>query len=363
MKTAQLWGKVNRLVRTRILKDRVLLVGDRSGWIIDEVVDSLRTHLPREFKPVAVADEWRLAKQCIIHFIHRSWAWTDGLLERVHPSNRMVGLWWHGRLDSQEVGIQAALERVRRDHPQFARMQVTCRSGWETMLAVGVPEEKLVLLPEGVDLRLFHPPVAPEDCKRLRAKLGVPRSAVAVGCFQKDGDGWGEGLEPKLIKGPDILVAVLERLNRQYPVHAVIPGPSRGYVKQRLDALRIPYSAPGFLPRQELAQCYHALDLYLAPARDEGGPAGVLEGMASGVAVISTRTGMPADIIENGTNGFLAEVDDVEGLVKGATALIEQPGLRQRVVRAAQRTIQTYDWSVLAQRYVDELYRPVGQSP
>jgi len=106
-------------------------------------------------------------------------------------------------------------------------------------------------------------------------------------------------------------------------------------------------------------QYYHALDIYISPSRDDGGPAGVLESMASGVPVVSTRAGMPADMIENGVNGFLVDIEDVDGLMVCTAELIEHPGLRRRIAEHAWQTIQPYDWSVLAQRYADELYRPI----
>ena len=37
-----------------------------------------------------------------------------------------------------------------------------------------------------------------------------------VGSFQKDGEGWEEGLTPKHIKGPDVFVEVVKRLNREH---------------------------------------------------------------------------------------------------------------------------------------------------
>ena len=43
-----------------------------------------------------------------------------------------------------------------------------------------------------------------------RDELGLPRDAFVVGSFQKDGVGMGDGLEPKTIKGPDVLVAALD---------------------------------------------------------------------------------------------------------------------------------------------------------
>ena len=48
----------------------------------------------------------------------------------------------------------------------------------------------------------------------IRNLLGIPRNSILIGSFQKDGVGWKEGIKPKLIKGPDIFVKVLDKLNQ-----------------------------------------------------------------------------------------------------------------------------------------------------
>ncbi len=48
----------------------------------------------------------------------------------------------------------------------------------------------------------------PTSTALAREAFDIPESAFVVGSFQKDGVGWGDGLEPKLIKGPDVLLAV-----------------------------------------------------------------------------------------------------------------------------------------------------------
>lgn len=341
------------------LRDRLVLVSDGAGWIIEDVANSLRAHVGSQLKPVVVADGWRQAKRCTVHFIERTWARSDTSLEGLDASNRLVGLWWHGRLDSTEPEILAALDRLRRCHHRFVRMQVPCQQAKQTLLALGIPEGKIVILPEGVDLHRFHPPRDPQQRLTMRRRLGVPNGSIAIGCFQKDGAGWGEGSEPKLIKGPDVLVEVLTRLHRRYPIHAVIPGPSRGYVKNRLQRAGVPYAAPGFVSDSSWPSSYYALDLYLSPSRDEGGPAGVLESMASSVPVIATRTGMAADIIQHGLNGFLADIEDVDGLVTASSELIERPARRSAIAAEALRTIQAFDWPILGRRYAQELYHPV----
>jgi len=112
--------------------------------------------------------------------------------------------------------------------------------------------------------------------------------------------------------------------------------------------------------REDLPALYHALDLYLSPSRDEGGPAGVLEAMASGVAVVSTRTGIPADLIASGTNGVLVPTSDAAALADAAADLLEDASRRASLARAALDSIRPYDWTVVAGRYLDELYRPLG---
>ena len=75
-----------------------------------------------------------------------------------------------------------------------------------------------------------------------RASSGCPESAFVVGSFQKDGVGWGEGLEPKLIKGPDVLLAAVERLRERVPELVVLlTGPARGYVNAGLERLGVAY--------------------------------------------------------------------------------------------------------------------------
>lgn len=356
----QLAGRVLRRLAPGARPDsELLLVVDAAGWILDEVALQLVANLPAERRCRAVATEWTRARRCMIHLLDRGWAWNDGVFDRVDPSNQLIGVWWHGRLDSRDPIILAALERVRAQHTRFARMQVTCTSGRETLEALGVPADKIITLPVGVDLASFGPPRQEADRAAARRALELPDHAIAIGCFQKDGVGWDDGSEPKLIKGPDVFVDALVQLHARFPVHAIIPGPARGYVKQRLRAAGVPFSAPGMVARDALPSLYHALDLYVSPSRDEGGPAGALEAMASGVAVVSTRTGIPADLITSGVNGLLSAVDDVDALVEALDIAISGPERRASMAAAALSDIRAYDWPVVAARYAADLYAPL----
>jgi glycosyltransferase involved in cell wall biosynthesis len=161
---------------------------------------------------------------------------------------------------------------------------------------------------------------------------------VVVGSFQKDGVGWGDGNEPKLIKGPDVLVAVLERLRVHVSgLHVLLSGAARGFVQRGLTAAGIPYIHRWSDRYAALTRFYQACDLVLVTSREEGGPKAVLEALASGIPLVSTRVGQATDLIASGSNGWLAPVDDVDALVGASLAALSLNANAGDAVRQAGR--------------------------
>lgn len=59
---------------------------------------------------------------------------------------------------------------------------------------------------------------------------------------------------------------------------------------------------------------FAALDLYIVASRQEGGPKAVLESMASGVPLVTTRVGQAMDIVKHGVNAWMTDVENAEAL-------------------------------------------------
>lgn len=97
--------------------------------------------------------------------------------------------------------------------------------------------------------------------------------------------------------------------------------------------------------------------LVVQPSRYEGFPNVVLESMGLGAAVISTdcRSG-PADLIEDGVNGRLVPVDDVEALANIMAELISRPEERERLGRAAAGVRERYQQDVVMYRWEASLF-------
>lgn len=322
-------------------------------WVGEHVRDEIEAISPGTI--ATTAQPQRLARR-VVHFGSQYMWLTWG--RHMSRTNRYVVSFFHGkREDGPEVSrhIDAFLKSV----PRLGRIVTGAGLVERRLIAWGVPQERVVRIPIGVDTKLFCPST-PEQKQAARTRLGIPDDAVVIGSFQKDGVGWGDGMEPKLIKGPDIFLKAVERLKQSMPVVVMLTGPARGYVKQGLDRLGVPFVHRYVQSHADLVECYQALDLYLVTSREEGGPMGLMESMASGVPVVSTAVGMAPDLIVDGVTGGLVGVDDAEGIAGKAMHLLSLPETELSGLKAsALQAVKVCDWSIVGRRHLEEVYRPL----
>ncbi len=74
----------------------------------------------------------------------------------------------------------------------------------------------------------------------------------------------------------------------------------------------------------------------------ETGPLGVMEAMACGVPVVSTPSGIVADIGEDGENMMVVDYDDYDGLKEAIKQVMESPALQQKLRKGGWETIRGY---------------------
>jgi glycosyltransferase involved in cell wall biosynthesis len=269
--------------------------------------------------------------------------------------NRLGVAYLHGRPGTPGMpDFDTCYETVRRRHEELDRVQVSNRAMEALVLETGIAAEKVFRIPIGVDTARFHPRDAASRTAARRA-LGLPEAAYVVGSFQKDGVGWGEGLEPKLIKGPDVLLDVAERVARGVPeLHLLLTGPARGYVAEGLTRRGISHRHVLLPDLDVVAHAYSAIDLCLVTSRDEGGPKAVLESMATGVPLVTTCVGQAADLVRDGENGWLREVEDADGLADAAVQVARAPAEElARIAAAARATAEANSWAALRSRWCE----------
>ena len=329
---------------------RLFVAGDGNRWAIaDDAAEVSR--IARSLGIRVGPEPWvaRVRNQSVFHTSQFS---LIGLpFEK--RGNRLGVAYLHGRPGTPGMPeFDTCYETVRRRHAELDRVQVSNRAMEELVLGTGIAPEKVFRIPIGVDTDRFRPRDSASRAE-ARRELGLPESAFVVGSFQKDGVGWDDGLEPKLIKGPDVLLDVAERVAREVPELVVLlTGPARGYVATGLARRGIAHQRALLPDLDAVARAYRAVDTCLVTSRDEGGPKAVLESMATGVPLVTTRVGQAADLVRNGENGWICDVEDTEGLA-GAVVRVARESRLDPVLAAGRETAEASSWDALRPRWRD----------
>jgi len=189
--------------------------------------------------------------------------------------------------------------------------------------------------------------------------LAIDKDAFCVGSFQKDGQGWEEGLIPKPEKGPDIFIKAIAKLKEKQKVHVLLSGPARGYIMHELDKIGVPYTHRLLDDYHQVSELYAALDAYLVSSREEGGPKGILESLASGVPLVTTKVGMAPDVITDGQNGLLADLEDANALAEKLLEIAKSDRLSKKLANQGLESAKKFDWLNIARQYYKKVYQPI----
>jgi len=325
----------------------LLISSDSSGWVLDEEAKALVGVCGKHGINARIGPAAGRTNACI--YYTSQFVLNDPEIYLSGRGNRYSVAYFHGgpgdagfeELFSSLVNLKNDLVKVVVSN---TRIEACC-------VDAGFEPGQIARIPIGLNMSWFSQAT---DSSRtaMRNRLGIPGDAFVVGSFQKDGVGWGEGAEPKLIKGPDIFIKTLKRVKNSIPgLHVLLSGPSRGYVKNELSSAGIPCAHTLTARARDVAPLYHALDAYLVASRVEGGPKAILESMASGVPLVTTRVGQAVDLVLHGKNGWMADVEDVDGLADGIMKAYNDRAYFYDMRQVAKATAANEDHMAQADRW------------
>ncbi|MBN9416386.1 MAG: glycosyltransferase family 4 protein [Candidatus Eremiobacteraeota bacterium] len=160
-------------------------------------------------------------------------------------------------------------------------------------------------------------------------------------------------------KGHEDLLRAFARLAPQNPrLHLVVMGTGhlRGQLEQLRDDLGLQERAHFLGWVEDLVSAMAALDLFVLSSHYEGLGVVLLEALALGRPVVSTRVGGTQDIIEDGVTGLFAPAHDPAGLARAVQRLLDDPALAARLAAAGKEKVWRDYSAVDADQKVLELY-------
>lgn len=193
-----------------------------------------------------------------------------------------------------------------------------------------LPADRVHLLPHGIDTDFFHPPSVPRaGGRRMRC--------ITVGHWLRD---WNalRRIAEAFRTGPDVSFDIVtSRETGLEDLPNVIHHRS--------------------IPDTTLAELYRRADVLLLPLTECTANNALLEGIASGLPVVSTDLAGVRFYL-SGHESLLASPGDVEGLIGALRKLQSEPGLRLEMGRCARLRAEELAWSKVVNGFA-ELYEAI----
>jgi len=195
----------------------------------------------------------------------------------------------------------------------------------ETVNALGIRREVKVI-PNFLDCSYYR---RRRDL-RLRDRLAGSKTPVMVHM---------SNFRP--VKRAGIVFDVFERVRRHMPVKLVYigDGPDRAETEARARASEFATDVVFEGEQRDPVPLLSCADLFLLPSSQESFGMAALEAMACEVPVIATRIGGLPELIDDGKNGFLCDVDDVDGMATRALTLLQDDMTARALGKAARESV------------------------
>jgi glycosyltransferase involved in cell wall biosynthesis len=204
----------------------------------------------------------------------------------------------------------------------------------------GVPEERIHVVPNGVDTQLFRP--RPDVAR-------VPGRVLYVGNLEDPNKGGRYLLHAAALLRPEAHLLIATG-----GIH------TDGWVPRMVEELeldgRVQFQFG--LSNEQLAQLYNSAEVGVCASLFEGFGLPAAEAMASGLPLVSANGGALGEVV--GSAGVLVPVADPQALADAVNALLGDPARRQALARSArERVLECFQWDHAAAE-VEAVYRRAG---
>lgn len=202
----------------------------------------------------------------------------------------------------------------------------------------GVSEERIAVIPNGVDADQFVPKV---DYKIVQNVVQL----IFTGRLHTQ-------------KGLDVLLQAFSQVVKQKPeicwkLSLVGTGPLRSQLENMAYQLEIEQEVEFVGPVDDVTPYLAKADIFVLPSRSEGMSNALLEAMACALPCIATRISGNVDLIKESQNGILVPCEDTQALASAIIALAIDNKLRSDLGCAARQTVETqYSLDSVADHYI-----------
>jgi glycosyltransferase involved in cell wall biosynthesis len=220
----------------------------------------------------------------------------------------------------------------------------------EELIRTGIPAEKIVYVPNSIDLDIFQRARPQRDA--LRAEFGLAPQTTVVGSIAR---------LSKAKNLPLLLNAAKRLIDARLDVSFVVvgDGPERDSLERTARGLGIASRVHFAGWRDDIPEMLAAFDIFGLSSLTEGLPKAALEAMASGIPIVATDVGGMSQLVRHGETGLLVPAGDLDQLTEAIRSLIRNPDQAQRMGQAGHVLVSRQFSPTVMCRRIMEVYTDV----
>jgi glycosyltransferase involved in cell wall biosynthesis len=251
-------------------------------------------------------------------------------------------------VDAFETKRQAWLQSLV--HRWATHVTAVSENVAETVVNLGVPRERVIVIPNGVDAERFGATPAEAARQLLGLNGGVPILG-SVGCLAVRKD-YATLLDA---------LALLSSRGRAYQAALIGDGPERESLEARAQTLGIAERVHFLGERADVEHLLPGLEVFVLSSREEGIPNALLEAMAAGRPAVATAVGGTPEVLEDGETGWLVPAQAPDRLAAALEQALADPDERARRGRNARRhALEALSIDAMTRRH-EHLYETLGR--
>ncbi len=113
---------------------------------------------------------------------------------------------------------------------------------------------------------------------------------------------------------------------------------------------------PGRMAKADWHELSKSYDIFINTTNFDNTPVSVIEAMALGLPVVSTKAGGIPYLIKNSVDGYLIEKENVQAMKEKIELIIEQPPcISQELILKARKKVEAFDWQVVKEKWIEIL--------